>query len=475
MLADAAKGRDLLVSAQTGSGKTVAYGLAIAENLLGAAERFERAAAPLALIVAPTRELALQVQRELAWLYQYAGRARGFLRRRHGSAPRAARACRGRPYRGRHARPVARSSAAQSPRYFAIEGGRARRGRRNARSGFSRGYGIHPQDHAGHPPHVAVLGDLAARHRRAGEALSATGLSRRGRGRRRRPCRYRISRHPDCAERCRARGRQCAALLRIAERAGVLQHPRCGPASAGDAAGTRLLRGGAVGRTDPERAHPGAAGAARRTRPRLRRHRRGGARHRSAESRSRHPRRPAERRGGHAASLRPHRPRGPQGRQRALGAVVAKTARRVAAESGRRRRGLGHGAHRGRNPQARSGAHAARCPVYGGDDRRGSGPGAGIARRAVARGYRRGTGAALSRAAAFARGCSRSRPGRRPLARLRRPGKGGPHVARPTIAPPDRARRTANHRSITAWRRAASGFAPPSDAGRTRKPAGCCR
>ena len=41
-------------------------------NLLGDAERFERAAAPLALIVAPTRELALQVQRELAWLYQYA-------------------------------------------------------------------------------------------------------------------------------------------------------------------------------------------------------------------------------------------------------------------------------------------------------------------------------------------------------------------------------------------------------------------
>jgi ATP-dependent RNA helicase DeaD len=72
VLADAAAGRDLLVSAQTGSGKTVAYGLAIATNLLDGAERFERAAAPLALIVAPTRELALQVQRELAWLYQYA-------------------------------------------------------------------------------------------------------------------------------------------------------------------------------------------------------------------------------------------------------------------------------------------------------------------------------------------------------------------------------------------------------------------
>jgi len=73
VLAKEAAGRDLLVSAQTGSGKTVAYGLAVANDLLGNAERFERAAGPLALIVAPTRELALQVQRELAWLYQYAG------------------------------------------------------------------------------------------------------------------------------------------------------------------------------------------------------------------------------------------------------------------------------------------------------------------------------------------------------------------------------------------------------------------
>ena len=68
-----AAGRDLLVSAQTGSGKTVAFGLAIAKTLLGAEERFERAAEPLALIIAPTRELALQVQRELAWLYAETG------------------------------------------------------------------------------------------------------------------------------------------------------------------------------------------------------------------------------------------------------------------------------------------------------------------------------------------------------------------------------------------------------------------
>lgn len=72
VLADDASDRDLLVSAQTGSGKTVAYGLAIAQSLLDGSERFGRAGAPLALIVAPTRELALQVQRELTWLYQYA-------------------------------------------------------------------------------------------------------------------------------------------------------------------------------------------------------------------------------------------------------------------------------------------------------------------------------------------------------------------------------------------------------------------
>ena len=73
VLATAAAGRDLLVSAQTGSGKTVAYGLAFAPDLLGEAERMPAAGAPLALVVAPTRELAMQVQGELEWLYAQAG------------------------------------------------------------------------------------------------------------------------------------------------------------------------------------------------------------------------------------------------------------------------------------------------------------------------------------------------------------------------------------------------------------------
>ena len=77
--------RDLLVSSRTGSGKTVAYGLGMASALLAAPSSggaspaqgdkaaLPPAGKPLALIIAPTRELALQVQRELLWLYEAAG------------------------------------------------------------------------------------------------------------------------------------------------------------------------------------------------------------------------------------------------------------------------------------------------------------------------------------------------------------------------------------------------------------------
>ena len=68
-----AHGRDLVVSAQTGSGKTVAFGLAFAAQVLGENDRVPQSRAPLALVIAPTRELALQVSRELEWLYKAAG------------------------------------------------------------------------------------------------------------------------------------------------------------------------------------------------------------------------------------------------------------------------------------------------------------------------------------------------------------------------------------------------------------------
>ncbi|MBN9669352.1 DEAD/DEAH box helicase [Roseibium aggregatum] len=73
ILNDAPVDADLLVSAQTGSGKTVAFGLALASTLLQGKEHLGKAGAPVALAIAPTRELALQVKEELTWLYQEAG------------------------------------------------------------------------------------------------------------------------------------------------------------------------------------------------------------------------------------------------------------------------------------------------------------------------------------------------------------------------------------------------------------------
>lgn len=63
-----AEGRDLLVSARTGSGKTVAFGMAAVSTLMPGGS-MPAPGLPIALAIAPTRELALQVQAELAWLY----------------------------------------------------------------------------------------------------------------------------------------------------------------------------------------------------------------------------------------------------------------------------------------------------------------------------------------------------------------------------------------------------------------------
>lgn len=68
-----ATGRDLVVSAQTGSGKTVAFGLAMVPEVLGSDGRIGFVEAPRALVITPTRELALQVSRELEWLYGSTG------------------------------------------------------------------------------------------------------------------------------------------------------------------------------------------------------------------------------------------------------------------------------------------------------------------------------------------------------------------------------------------------------------------
>ena len=69
----AAEGRDLIVSARTGSGKTIAFGMAMAAQFLDQNGKAIFSIGPAALVIAPTRELAMQVARELEWLYAKSG------------------------------------------------------------------------------------------------------------------------------------------------------------------------------------------------------------------------------------------------------------------------------------------------------------------------------------------------------------------------------------------------------------------
>ncbi len=69
VLAPEAEGRDLQISSQTGSGKTVALGLALAPGLIDVARQGGGARPLAALVIVPTRELAVQVSGELEWLY----------------------------------------------------------------------------------------------------------------------------------------------------------------------------------------------------------------------------------------------------------------------------------------------------------------------------------------------------------------------------------------------------------------------
>src|SRR6516164_3920598 len=58
-------GRDLLARAQTGTGKTAAFGLPMIDRLLASRASVARRI-PRGLVLVPTRELAVQVHRALA-------------------------------------------------------------------------------------------------------------------------------------------------------------------------------------------------------------------------------------------------------------------------------------------------------------------------------------------------------------------------------------------------------------------------
>lgn len=67
VLAPEYEGRDLRISSKTGSGKTVALGLSLRDDVTKEPD------SPVAFVVTPTRELAKQVQEELSWLFAETG------------------------------------------------------------------------------------------------------------------------------------------------------------------------------------------------------------------------------------------------------------------------------------------------------------------------------------------------------------------------------------------------------------------
>jgi ATP-dependent RNA helicase DeaD len=73
VLDPALAGRDLRITSQTGSGKTIAIGLALRDEVATPAPAKKGIARPRAIIVAPTRELARQVEEELTWLFEDVG------------------------------------------------------------------------------------------------------------------------------------------------------------------------------------------------------------------------------------------------------------------------------------------------------------------------------------------------------------------------------------------------------------------
>ena len=292
-----AAGRDLLVSAQTGSGKTAAYGLTLGETLLGEEPRFGRPKQPLALVVAPTRELALQVQQELAWLLGEAG---------------------GRVISCVGGMDIRREQRALGAGAHVVVGTPGR-----LADHLDRGYLDLSEIRAvvldeademldfGFREELELLMNATPPERRT-MMFSATlpkailGLARLYQ---RDALRMALSAenepHGDIEYRAfligsagyRTRRGQFAALLRRARRAGVLFDARSGAASARQSAGAWILGGRAFRRTEAARAYDRAASLARRAGAGVRGNRCGRARIGYARARPGDPRRPAAEQG----------------------------------------------------------------------------------------------------------------------------------------------------------------------------------
>ena len=170
-LSVALMGTDLIGQARTGTGKTLAFGIPVLQRSVtpkDPAYADMPQGKPQALIVAPTRELALQVSSDLALASKDLGLRVLTVYGGVGYDGQLDALDRGRRHRRRHPGPADRPGQPPGPRPVPRARAGPRRGRRDARPRLPAGRREAHLDDARDPPDDAVLGDHAGRDRRPG-------------------------------------------------------------------------------------------------------------------------------------------------------------------------------------------------------------------------------------------------------------------------------------------------------------------
>ena len=302
VIPDVLAGLDVCGRAPTGSGKTLAFGLPLVARLVDARRR-----APVALILAPTRELAEQISRALSPYAAalghkvatvYGGVGYGAQRKLLDQGAELVVACPGR---------LEDLMKMGALRLDQVDRRRHRRGRPDGRHGLLAGRASHRRRDRRPTPGAVVLGDARGSGRQARRRLPGRSVPARGRregpGHHGRPAPVLVGRaHRPAAPRRRRRRRP-----RVDAR--VLPHP---PRRRPPRQATRQVRH--EGRGDPRRSQPGAArscprGVQARQDRGAHRDRRRGARRPRRRHRVRVALRPAGRRRHLSPPFGPHRPR----------------------------------------------------------------------------------------------------------------------------------------------------------------------
>ncbi len=162
-------GKDILGTAQTGTGKTAAFGIPLVSRLLAEPQA-------MALVMTPTRELATQVMAMITQLLGEQSGIRTALLIGGDSMQKQIRQLKAQPAPDRrHPRPHQRPPGPPPAQAERGELPRARRDRPHARHGLRRADRQDPHPHAASAPDAALLGDAACQHPQAlGQVPSPT-------------------------------------------------------------------------------------------------------------------------------------------------------------------------------------------------------------------------------------------------------------------------------------------------------------